>query len=190
MGLERQRVFIVTQDRRAPPPLSPPAKLLGAVLAGGASRRFGSDKAAALLAGRALIDHVIDRLAPQAGSLVVVGRDHPGIVSIADRPSGLGPLGGLAAALAYAASAGFDAVLTSGCDLPDLPRDLAARLAPGPAVARGQPLLGLWPVGLAAALAAHLAGSADRSLHGWVALTGARTVDCGPIRNINRPEDL
>lgn len=165
--------------------------LLGAILAGGASRRFGSDKAVALLDGKALIDHVIDRLTPQVVALVVIGRDHPRTVSLPDRPGpGLGPLGGLAAALAHAAREGFDAVLTSGCDLPGLPRDLAARLGDGPAVARGQPLLGLWPASLSAALDDHLAGSTDRSLRRWVAGCGAREVDVGPIANINTVADL
>lgn len=167
-----------------------PPRLLGAILAGGASRRFGSDKAAALLGGKALIDHVVDRLAPQVAAVVVVGRDHPGLVSLPDRPcGGLGPLGGLAAALAYAAAGGFDAVVTSGCDLPDLPDDLV-RLAPGPAVARGQPLVGLWPVTLAALLDAHLAASADRSLRAWVVVCGARAVDLGAMANINTAGDL
>ena len=165
--------------------------VLGAVLAGGESRRFGSDKAAALLDGKPLIAHVIDRLRPQVEGVVVVGREHAGETAIADRPApGLGPLGGLCAALAYAAAHGFDAVLTSGCDLPELPLDLREVLTPGPAVVAGQPLLGLWPVALAGILDLHLARSADRSLRGWVALAGARAVDMGPIRNINRIEDL
>ncbi len=166
-------------------------RLLGAILAGGQARRFGSDKALALLDGRALIDHVAQRLRPQVAALVVVGREHVGLATVADRPKpGLGPLGGLNAALAYAAAQGFDAVLTSGCDLPDLPRDLAKRLGEGPAFAVGQPLLGLWPAGLAARLDAHLATSTDRSLRTWVALSGAREVDLGTFANINTPSDL
>ena len=164
--------------------------ILGAVLAGGASRRFGSDKALALLDGRPLIDHVIDRLRGQVDSLVVVGRDHDGWTRIGDRPhAGLGPLGGLAGALAYAKAHGFVTVLTSGCDLPDLPRDLRARLGDAPAVACGQPLLGLWPVTLAARLDVQIA-TGDRSLHAWVRRSGAREVDLGPVHNINTSDDL
>ncbi|MGI4879557.1 MAG: molybdenum cofactor guanylyltransferase [Janthinobacterium lividum] len=165
--------------------------VLGAVLAGGASRRFGSDKALAEWRGLPLIAHVIDRLRPQVGALVVVGRDHPGEVSIPDRPlPGLGPLGGLNAALHHARDAGFDAVLTSGCDLPRLPRDLREELGAGPAYVAGQPLLGLWPAELAPLLDLHLRSSADRSLRGWIALVGARAVDLGTVLNVNRPDDL
>ena len=169
----------------------PVPRLLGAVLAGGQSRRFGSDKALALLAGKPLIDHVIDRLAVQVAALVVVGRDYPGVDSLFDRPGpGLGPLGGLNAALAYAAANGFDAILTSGCDLPGVPLDLAVRLEAGPAVAAGQPLLGLWPTSLAAHLDRHLAAGGDRSLRRWVAQAGAREVDLGLFRNVNTISDL
>ena len=164
--------------------------VLGAVLAGGASRRFGSDKAVADWCGKPLIEHVIYRMRPQVHTLVVVGRDHPGEASIPDRPVGLGPLGGLSAALHHAAAAGYDAVLTSGCDLPELPLDLREALGIGPSFVVGQPLLALWPTALAGVLDLHLARSEDHSLRGWVALTGARGVDLGPIRNVNRPDDL
>ncbi len=124
-------------------------------------------------------------------ALVVVGREYPGEVSIPDRPAArLGPLGGLAAALAHAAANGFDSVLTSGCDLPDLPLDLGRRLGEAPAVAAGQPLLGLWPAGLAETLDAHLAAGGDRSLRGWAAACGAREIDLGSFRNINFISDL
>lgn len=165
--------------------------VLGAVLAGGASSRFGSDKAMADFRGKPLIEHVITRLRPQVSDLVVVGRDHLGEASIPDRPGpGLGPLGGLAAALHHAAAGGYDAVLTSGCDLPELPLDLREALGAGPAFVLGQPLLALWPAALAGVLDLHLTRSPDRSLRGWVALTEARGVDLGPIRNVNRPGDL
>lgn len=166
------------------------ARVLGAVLAGGSSRRFGSDKARALLDGTPLIEHVIARLLPQVDALVVVGRDWVGVTSIADRPAAaLGPLGGLAAALAFAAAQGFDTVLTSGCDLPTLPQNLATVLGDAPAVALGQPLLGVWPAGLSALLDAHLAAD-ERSLRSWVRCSGAREVDLGPIANINTTNDL
>ena len=123
--------------------------------------------------------------------MLVVGRDHAGEQSIPDRPGlGLGPLGGLNAALAHAAANGFDAVLSSGCDLPDLPQDLLARLGKGKAFALGQPLLGLWPVALAAFLDRHLAITTDRSLYRWIAVSGATAVDCGPVMNINFAADL
>ncbi|KPF80516.1 hypothetical protein IP88_00080 [alpha proteobacterium AAP81b] len=166
-------------------------KLLGAVLAGGASRRFGSDKALALLDGTALIDHVIAALAPQVADLVICGRVHPPWASLADLPApGLGPLGGLCAALAHAVSAGHDAVLCVPCDAPHLPGDLARRLGHGPSVALGQRSVGVWPAALAPALRDHLAAAGDLSLRRWIAVSGASECDGGAIANINRPGDL
>jgi molybdopterin-guanine dinucleotide biosynthesis protein A len=58
--------------------------LLGAIFAGGASRRFGSDKALADIGGVALLERVAARLRPQCDALVVVGREWPGLESVAD----------------------------------------------------------------------------------------------------------
>ena len=165
-------------------------KILGVVLAGGASQRFGSDKALAKLDGRALIDHVCDRLAPQCAALAVAGRAHDGWHSLADLPpGGQGPLAAINAALDYAASNGFDAVLSAPCDAPDLPLDLVVRLAPGPAVLADQPVIGLWPVALAPAVAAWLA-SGQRAVRGFADHVGAGRVAHPRLRNINFPADL
>ena len=51
-------------------------RVLGAILAGGQSRRFGSDKASASLDGKSLLDHVADALgtAPSiASDLPIIG---------------------------------------------------------------------------------------------------------------------
>ncbi len=166
-------------------------KILGAVLAGGASTRFGSDKALADFAGKPLIAHVISALVPQVDTLVVVGRDWPGYTRVDDLPApGMGPIGGLCGALIYALLHGFDAVLCAPCDTLGLPDDLATRLSPGPAVALGQRSIGLWPASLAPALIARLNDGNSRALHVWVSLTEAREVDCGPLHNINHADDL
>lgn len=167
------------------------SRILGAVLAGGRSRRFGSDKAMALLGGVPLIEHVLRALAPQVDALIVCGRVHPGQRCINDLPGpGLGPLGGLNAALALAAAEGFTAVLSAGCDLPDLPPDLAAGLAgPGATYIEGCPIVGWWPATLAPRLAAHLAVTPDRSLRAWIRAENANPRSV-PLANINRPQDL
>ena len=165
---------------------------LGAIFAGGQARRFGSDKGAVLIDGEALLDRVARQLRGQVDTLVVVGRQWPGLESVPDLPSpGLGPLGALAGALAYAEANGFADVLTSGCDLPDLPVDLASLLMPGPAVVKGQPLLGLWPAALASDLHAYLDADGDRAMRSWIARSAARVVASGhELANINTPEDL
>lgn len=167
--------------------------LLGAVLAGGQSRRFGSDKALAPLDGRALIDHVVAGLAAQTDALIVVGRAHGGLTSVADRPvAGLGPLGGLAGALHWARANGFASVLSVPCDAPVLPGDLATRLAgEGPGYVVGLPVIGWWPSALADHLDRWLAEDRSRAMRHWAAAVGARGVvlDALPA-NVNTVGDL
>lgn len=164
-------------------------KLLGVVLAGGQSRRFGSDKAMALLDGRPLIDHALAALSG-CDALMVAGREWPGVASLPDRPSpGLGPLGGLNAALQQAAAQGISHVASLPVDSPTLPADWRARLGEGPAFAAGQPLIGVWPVTLAAGLEAFMAGG-GRRVRDWVAHTSARAVDLGTLANLNQPGDI
>jgi molybdopterin-guanine dinucleotide biosynthesis protein A len=162
-------------------------KLLGAVLAGGESRRFGSDKALALLDGKPLIEHAIAALAAQAEAVIVCGREG----GVADRPGpGLGPLGGINAALHEALARGFDAVLTCPCDLPMLPPGLAVRLGEGGYV-EAMPVIGLWPARVATMLDARLDGGGDRSVRGWAEAAGVRAVRLdGTLPNFNTPEAL
>ncbi|WP_033922162.1 molybdenum cofactor guanylyltransferase [Sphingomonas sp. 37zxx] len=162
-------------------------RLLGAILAGGLSRRFGSDKAQALLDGTPLIDRVIAALTPQVDAVILCGRA-PGL---ADRPpGGLGPLAGLNAALHHAQALGFDAVLSVPCDAPYLPGDLRLILGEGPAFIADQPVIGLWPASLAARLDLHLSTDGDRSLRGWARIAGAAARSAPPIANINTAADL
>lgn len=165
--------------------------ILGAVLAGGAARRFGSDKALALVKGRTLIDHAIAALVPQCDALVIVGRRHGNWPSLTDRPpGGAGPLAALNAAIHHAAANGYDAVLSLPCDTLGLPQDWAQLLAPGPAVIADQPVIGFWPATLTTALDAWLA-TGERSVHDFAAAVGARPVAVGaPLVNINTPNDL
>lgn len=166
--------------------------LLGAILAGGEARRFGADKAMALLAGRPLIDHVRAALAPHCAQIVLCGREGEG--AIPDRPApGLGPLGGLNAALHCAREQGFAAVLSAPCDTPVLPAALMTRLAEhshGAMVAE-LPVLGIWPVALAPLLDRHLADTADRSMRGWARVAGVECIAAGQnLTNVNFPDDL
>lgn len=168
--------------------------LLGAVLAGGRSRRFGSDKALAMLDGRRLIDRVADDLLVQVDAVVICGRAaHNEHLCLPDRPApDLGPLGGLNAALRHARDHGYRAVVSVPCDMPGLPADLVVRLcaAGAPAVVDALPVIGLWPAALADLLAAHLAATDDRAVRRWAALAGAAVVPIDGLDNINAPADL
>ncbi|MFU7527228.1 molybdenum cofactor guanylyltransferase [Qipengyuania sp. ASV99] len=167
-------------------------KILGAILAGGQARRFGSDKAYARYQGKRLIDHVAAALALQCADVIVAGREEDGFECVPDFPqAGLGPLGGLNAALRHAGGADFTHVLSAGVDAPNLPRDLADLLiGEGAAIVQSQPVVGLWPVELAPALADFIA-QGGRALYGFAERVGARRIVLDPpLMNVNQPGDL
>ncbi|MET3709664.1 molybdopterin-guanine dinucleotide biosynthesis protein A [Sphingomonas trueperi] len=167
-------------------------KPLGAILAGGLSRRFGSDKALAPLDGRALIDHVAAALAPHCDGVILCGRAGEG--GVPDRPAaGLGPLGGLNAALHEAAARGAARVLVAPCDTPLLPAALLEALVAhdGSCFVAQLPVLGIWDAALAPLCDAYIASGARTSMKAWAAHAGAEAIDWGAaIPNINSCDDL
>lgn len=110
------------------------ADITGVVLAGGLGRRMGGiDKGFVELDGRPLAAHVIERLAPQVGTIIVNANQNAeryarfGYPVVADAIAGFaGPLAGLHAGLTAATT---PYVVTCPCDSPFLPADLVARLA-------------------------------------------------------------
>lgn len=73
--------------------------LLGAVLAGGASRRMGTDKADVEISGSTLLDRVTSAVAEVTDRVVVLGGQREGYETWPDEAPGSGPLAGLATAL-------------------------------------------------------------------------------------------
>lgn len=106
------------------------ADILGVVLAGGQSRRFGRDKAAASLGGQRLIERIVARARSQTNALAISGRDYGlGLPVIPDIAVSEGPLTGILSALQWARDAGFPAIATFSCDAPFFPLDMVRRLA-------------------------------------------------------------
>ncbi|MDR2173593.1 MAG: molybdenum cofactor guanylyltransferase [Burkholderiales bacterium] len=107
--------------------------ITGLILAGGLGRRMsGADKGLLLLGHRTLTAHVIERLRPQVGTLLINANRHLsryaafGYSVISDAFDNFpGPLAGLHAGLSEARTPW---VVTAPCDSPMLPRDLVARL--------------------------------------------------------------
>lgn len=187
------------------------AKLLGAVLAGGASRRFGSPKALAKLHGRPLWELAAERLRAVCPRVVVVAADpetFPG-PAVRDRTPGLGPLGGVDAALALAAEAGMDGALVLAVDMPWAPEAVLRRLADefdagmaGEARPRAprsgspwgfEPLCAAYPVGALVPLEEALAAGV-REAGAFARSQRPALVECGvpweAFRSVNAPGDL
>lgn len=102
----------------------------GAVLAGGESRRFGQDKAHALLGGKPLIGHVLEPLRGLFQDLLIV-TNRPSdflaydAVLVSDIVPGAGALGGLLTALVHAQ---HDRCFVVACDMPFLQRPAVLRM--------------------------------------------------------------
>jgi len=170
--------------------------ILGAVLAGGQSSRFGSDKALAELDGRTLLARSVDMLAGWCEHVVVTGRMTAPAPTLPDWPrAGMGPLAGLAAALHHARDEGYDAVLSCGVDAALLPDNLPELLGAAPAYLSDQPVIGLWPASAVAAIEAILTGTGEgtrkHSMRALAEAIGARPVALGEApANINTQADL
>jgi len=166
--------------------------ILGAVLAGGLSSRFGSDKALAQIDGRTLISLAVDALSGWCEHVVVTGRETAPAPTLPDWPhSGMGPLGGLAAAMRHAQDEGYEAVLSCGVDAGFLPDELPALLGQAPACLAVQPVIGLWPASATPQLEALLQGDGSHSMNRFADIVGARRVEIATaVANINTADDL
>ena len=189
--------------------------IAGLVLAGGASRRMGSEKAFVPLAGAPMLAHVIRRFAPQVGPLAINANGDPArfadfsLPVVGDDKPDTGPLGGVLAGLRWAA--GLDGVrhlATVPVDSPFLPGDVVNRLA---AVSRASdgtvaiaasgerdhPVVALWPIELVDRLDDWRRTAKSHGVRGFLAATGFTVVAYplpqggpDPFFNVNTTEDL
>ncbi len=192
------------------------SEVVGLLLAGGLSRRMGGgDKNLQTLAGRTILERIIDVIRPQVGALVLNANGDParfaqfGLPVAADVVGGYpGPLAGVLTGLEWARDHAPNArwVATVATDSPFVPGDLVARLVAAVeregadlACARsaGQlhPVFGLWPVALAPALRHAVVDEGVRKVEAWTerhrrAVVDFSTDPVDPFFNANRPEDL
>ncbi len=109
-------------------------RVFGAILAGGASRRFGAPKALASVGGRTIVERVRDALREVAGEAVLIANE-PGLFAglgmeqRGDEVAGVGPLGGIVTALRWAAERGHGGALCVACDMPFASAALLRRIA-------------------------------------------------------------
>ena len=197
-------------------PIGDVSRIAGVILAGGLSRRMGGgDKGLRLLAGRPILDHVIDRARPQVGPLVLNANGDAGrfaaygLPVVADGVDGFaGPLAGVLAGLDWAAAhaPGCTHLASFACDAPFLPEDLVDRLvtalddqdadlACAQSGGRAHPVFGLWPLSLREDLRRAMVEEGIRKVDIWTARHRLVHVDFAaepldPFFNANRPDDL
>lgn len=181
-------------------------ELAGAVLAGGRSRRMGTDKALLTVGGVALLRRAAGVLAAAGADPVVqvggAGRDPAQVGHIEvvpDAAAGEGPLAGVAAALGWSP---HPVVAIVACDLPDLTPDVIAALVralddAGAQVAvartdRIEPLCAAWRAGDTKDLVAAALRSGERAVHRVLTTLDLVEVPVPGelLRNVNVPSDV
>ena len=146
------------------------------VLAGGAARRMGHDKATLVLDGQRLVDHVASRMATVADHVIVasgprsLGRDD----EVADAPDVDGPLAGVLAALRVS-SARMLAIVP--VDAPATDPALLVRLAD-------------WCAGQGRAAAVAVTGERVQALHAVVAVAARDAVEARVTSGERSPRGL
>ncbi len=179
--------------------------ITGLILAGGASRRFGTDKARVAVEGRAMIARVFEAVSAVTDEVLVSVREGGGDYGLAarvveDAVPGAGPLAGLEAGLRACRTPWL---LVVACDMPFLTAEaldaVTRQRAPGldAVVAqtpdgRLQPLCACYSAAILPVVEAQLR-SGRRSMRGLLERLGAVRVAPlpeAPRRNVNRPGDL
>ena len=200
--------------------MSQAGTVTGVILAGGLSRRMGAgDKGLIEIAGKPMLQYVIDRFGPQVDRLLINANGDPsrfarfGLPVVADTVGGFaGPLAGILTGMRWAEAhaPGSRFIATASVDAPFLPADLVARLS---AAVAGRErtialatsggnvyqVIGLWPLALADDLEGQLAAGVRKVLD-WTDRHGSIAVEFPPVEiggravdpffNTNTPEEL
>jgi molybdopterin-guanine dinucleotide biosynthesis protein A len=185
--------------------------VVGVVIAGGRSVRFGAEKAVAIFAGEPLLSWAVRRLQRTCAVVAVNARPDTQAEALAraaglpvlhdEQGDPLGPLSGVKVGLRWARDLGARALAVSPCDVPRLPEDLFPRLieaaGDGGAMAETaegrQPLCAVWPVKALEQVSEALVGGNHPPTWRLLEQVGARRVrfsapEC--FENINTPADL
>jgi molybdopterin-guanine dinucleotide biosynthesis protein A len=167
------------------------------ILAGGQSRRMGTDKSQLRLQNETFIDRIAAALNPVTNSITLVGarQSHPRFPSVPDVYPGWGALGGLHAALAACTT---EWAIVSACDLPLVTSELFKYLAslrtdheavvPVQSDGRPQPLAALYRIQPCLPRATELIETGHRRPLDLLELVNTRWVPFTELTNLDRAE--
>jgi molybdenum cofactor guanylyltransferase len=181
--------------------------LAAVVLAGGASRRMGRDKATHPYEGRTLVEHVVSVVAPRCSPVFVIaapGQPLPPLDAevLRDEVRGVGPLLATGRGLRAAAEAGLRWAFVCAVDMPFLSADVidalvdpAERLGADvvlPWDGRNHYLAGLYRTDLADRIAV-LVAAGERSMRALIDRVDTQQIvlpEQRSLTNANTPADL
>jgi molybdenum cofactor guanylyltransferase len=188
--------------------------ILGVVLAGGQSKRFGQDKSQVTLDGKILIDYILSEIIDEFNEILIVSNHDINFMSskkifkIEDYKKGLGPLGGILSAMKWIRSnnKNYKWISTFPSDTPFFNKKLLHRFYRDAPLDHGKlffiksnntrhNIFGLWSVELLDQLEEDLIKNGERKVETWADKVGVQTVQMqfenyDPFFNINTKEDL
>ena len=189
------------------------SKILGVVLAGGKSLRFGEDKSQVKLNNKSLIDHILSEILTEFKELLIVSNNSikfnksEKISIIGDFKNNLGPLGGVLTAMKWIKDNNKDYqwISTFPTDTPFFKNQILKDFHDKINLKNGKlffiksnnarhNIFGLWSIDLADKLEKDLENG-DRKVEDWANKVGVNIIDMqfeknDPFFNINTKEDL
>jgi molybdopterin-guanine dinucleotide biosynthesis protein A len=189
------------------------SKILGVVLAGGKSLRFGEDKSQVKLNNKSLIDHILSEILTEFKELLIVSNNSiefnksEKISIISDFKNNLGPLGGVLTAMKWIKDNNKDYqwISTFPTDTPFFKNQILKDFHDKINLKNGKlffiksnntrhNIFGLWSIDLADKLEKDLENG-DRKVEDWTNKVGVNIIDMqfeknDPFFNINTKEDL
>jgi molybdopterin-guanine dinucleotide biosynthesis protein A len=184
-----------------------PVPLAAVVLAGGASRRMGRDKATLIVNGSTLVEQAVATLGSRCSPVFVIaapGQPLPDVPAevLRDEVRGVGPLLATGRGLRAAADAGHEWAFVCAVDMPYLTADLIDELATVaqrlgvdavlPWDGRIHYLAGVYRTDLAERVSA-LVAAGQRSMRALVDTVDTQRIVLPPqhaLTNVNTPADL
>ena len=187
--------------------------ILGTVLAGGKSQRFGEDKSQVRLEGTLLIDYILSEIKDEFKEILIVSnnkihfKNSEKISMIADFEKGQGPLGGVLSAMKWVKQKNKDYkwISTFPADTPFFRREILQNFFKEIKIEESRlffiksnntrhNIFGLWSIDLLGELEEDLK-KGDRKVELWANKVGVKVIDMkfineDPFFNINTKEDL
>ena len=187
--------------------------ILGTVLAGGKSQRFGEDKSQVMLEGKLLIDYILSEISSEFREILVVSnnkidfKNSEKISIIEDFKKGLGPLGGVLSAMKWVKenNKNYEWVSTFPTDTPFFKKEILQKFYKEIEIEKSRlffiksnktrhNIFGLWSIDLLDKLEEDL-NRGDRKVELWANSVGVKVIDMDfknidPFFNINTKQDL
>ncbi len=188
--------------------------ILGVVLAGGKSQRFGEDKSQVKLNGKRLIDYILTEIITEFNEILIIANNSidfmpsPKIIKVEDDEKDLGPLGGILTAMKWINKnkKNYKWISTFPSDTPFFNKTILSNFYKKININKGQlffiksnqtrhNIFGLWSIELLDQLEEDLMIKGERKVELWANKVGVQTIDMqfknkDPFFNINTKEDL